>query len=96
MDAPHKGHQKAPAGYIQWESFLASAGKGTYGFSRGKTTSDIILVGGRDVFQGKMTQCSVKRPAVRVRWELEEYTLGALRKSGWQKHFCIFSGIVLQ
>lgn len=23
-------------------------------------------------------------------------TLGALRKSGWQKHFCIFSGIVLQ
>ena len=76
MDAPHKGHQKAPAGYIQWESFLASAGKGTYGFSRGKTTSDIVLlVGRRDVFQGKMTQCSVKSPAARVRWELEEYTL---------------------
>ena len=29
-----------------------------------------------DVFQGKMVQRSVKRPAVRVRWELEEYTLG--------------------
>ena len=29
-----------------------------------------------DVFQGKMTQRSAKRPAVRVRWELEEYTLG--------------------
>ena len=29
-----------------------------------------------DVFQGKMAQRSVKRPAVRVRWELEEYTLG--------------------
>jgi hypothetical protein len=28
-----------------------------------------------DVFQGKMAQRSVKRPAVRVRWELEEYTL---------------------
>ena len=28
-----------------------------------------------DVFQGKMVQRSVKRPAVRVRWELEEYTL---------------------
>ena len=28
-----------------------------------------------DVFQGKMAQCSVKRAAVRVRWELEEYTL---------------------
>ena len=76
MDAPHKGHQKAPTGYIQWESFLASTGKGTYGFSRGKTTSDIvILVGRRDVFQGKMTQCIVKSPAVQVRWELEEYTL---------------------
>jgi hypothetical protein len=49
-----------------------------------------------DVFQGKMVQRSVKRPAVRVRWELEECTLGALRKSGWQKHFYIFSGIVLQ
>lgn len=73
MDVPHKGHQKAPAGYIQWESFLGSAGKGTYGFSRGKTTSGIvILVGGRDVFQGKMTQCTAKRPAVWVRWELEE------------------------
>ena len=30
-----------------------------------------------DVFQGKMAQRSVKRPAVRVRWELEEYTLGS-------------------
>ncbi len=29
-----------------------------------------------DVFQGKMAQRSVKRPAVRVRWELEEYTIG--------------------
>ena len=28
-----------------------------------------------DVFQEKMTQRSAKRPAVRVRWELEEYTL---------------------
>ena len=27
-----------------------------------------------DVFQGKMTRRSAKRPAVRVRWELEEYT----------------------
>jgi len=30
-----------------------------------------------DVFQGKMSQRSVKRPAVWVRWELEEYTLGS-------------------
>ena len=28
-----------------------------------------------DVFQGKMTRRTAKRPAVRVRWELEEYTL---------------------
>ena len=28
-----------------------------------------------DVFQGKMVQRSVKRSTVRVRWELEEYTL---------------------
>ena len=28
-----------------------------------------------DVFQGKMARLSVKRPAVRVRWGLEEYTL---------------------
>ena len=31
-----------------------------------------------DIFQGKMVQRSVKRSAVRVRWELEEYTLGRL------------------
>ena len=36
-----------------------------------------------DVFQGKMAQRSVKRPAVRVRWELEEYTLKTFRK--WRK-----------
>ena len=30
------------------------------------------------VFQGKMAQRSVKRPAVRVRWALEEYTLMSL------------------
>ena len=29
-----------------------------------------------DVFQGKMTRRSAKRPAARVRWALEEYTLG--------------------
>ena len=28
-----------------------------------------------DVFQGKMTRRTAKRPDVRVRWELEEYTL---------------------
>ena len=27
------------------------------------------------VFQGKLARCTAKRPAVRVRWELEEYTL---------------------
>ena len=32
-----------------------------------------------DVFQGKMTRRTAKRPAVRVRWELEEYTLGFLQ-----------------
>ena len=35
-----------------------------------------------DVFQGKMARRSVKRPAVRVRWELEEYTLSTCRQLG--------------
>ena len=35
-----------------------------------------------DVFQGKMARRSVKRPAVRVRWELEEYTLGSTAQFG--------------
>ena len=33
-----------------------------------------------DVFQGKMTRRTAKRPAVRVRWELEEYTLDELEE----------------
>ena len=37
-----------------------------------------------DVFQGKMARRSVKRPAVRVRWELEEYTLGSTAQFGKQ------------
>ena len=40
-----------------------------------------------DVFQGKMARRSVKRPAVRVRWELEEYTLGIPRR------FACFPGL---
>ena len=35
-----------------------------------------------DVFQGKMTRRTAKRPAVRVRWELEEYTLIKSRMKG--------------
>ena len=53
MDAPHKGHQKAPAGYTQREPFLASAGKGTHGFSRGKTTSYIVILVGVTYFKEK-------------------------------------------
>ena len=33
-----------------------------------------------DVFQGKMTRRTAKRPAVRVRWELEEYTLSGMNE----------------
>ncbi len=36
----------------------------------------VIFRRNTDVFQGKMTRRTAKRPAVRVRWELEEYTLG--------------------
>ena len=37
-----------------------------------------------DVFQGKMTRRTAKRPAVRVRWELEEYTLGSQGSICWK------------
>ena len=43
--------------------------------------SKTFFRGNPDVFQGKMTRLTAKRPAVRVRWELEEYTLNHPRPS---------------
>ena len=53
--------------------------------------SKTFFRGNTDVFQGKMAQRSVKRPAVRVRWELEEYTLKTFRK--WRKKSPRLAGI---
>ena len=53
--------------------------------------SKTFFRGNTDVFQGKMAQRSVKRPTIRVRWELEEYTLKTFRK--WRKKSPRLAGI---